>query len=259
MQNELVAYQHCPLCSGDNNRLHKAADCSISPRYDAALSSTINWMICEDCSHQFRSGYYTPEALSIVFKRTNQNQMVGYDIEGQRRVSSQMIEKILPYQDSGRWLDVGFGNGSLLFTAEEYGFYPVGLDLRPDTVASFRQIGMPAYCQDVMDHDPEIPYAVVSMADVLEHMPYPKAALKKVNSIMEERGALFLSMPNADCFAWKVLDQLGKNPFWSEIEHYHNFGRRRLYKLLEETGFQVVRYGISERYRLCMEVVAIKD
>lgn len=259
MQNEFVEYPHCPLCGSNNKRILKVADCSSHPRYDAALSNTITWLICEDCSHQFRHGYYTPEALSIVFKGTSQNQMVGYDLEGQRRTSATMIDKVTPYQDSGRWLDVGFGNGALLFTAEEYGFDPVGLDLRPDTVAALRQVGLSGYCEDVMDHEPEIPYAVVSMADVLEHMPYPKAALKKVNSIMEERGALFLSMPNADCFAWRVLDGLDKNPFWGEIEHYHNFGRRRLYRLLEETGFRVARYGVSQRYRVCMEVIAIKE
>lgn len=259
MQNELVAYQNCPLCGGNNTRLLKTADCSAHARYDAVLCGTIDWMICDDCSHQYRSGYYTQEALSVVFKGTNQNQMVGYDVEGQRRVSARIIDKILPHQDRGRWLDVGFGNGSLLFTAEEYGFQPVGLDLRPDTVETLRRVGISAYCQDVMLHEPEVPYSVISLADVLEHMPYPKAALTKINSIMEERGALFLSMPNIDCFAWKILDHLNQNPFWGEIEHYHNFGRRRLYKLLEETGFEVVQYGISERYRLCMEVIAIKD
>jgi hypothetical protein len=42
------------------------------------------------------------------------------------------------------------------------------------------------------------------------------------------------------------------------IEHYHNFSRSRLYALLRETGFEPVRYGISERYRACMEVIARK-
>jgi hypothetical protein len=46
------------------------------------------------------------------------------------------------------------------------------------------------------------------------------------------------------------------NPYWGEIEHYHNFGRRRLYALLEEHGFEPARYGVSFRYRACMEVIA---
>jgi hypothetical protein len=46
-------------------------------------------------------------------------------------------------------MDVGFGNGSLLFTAMEYGFQPLGVDLRKDCVDSLTQLGVEAYCQDV--------------------------------------------------------------------------------------------------------------
>jgi protein O-GlcNAc transferase len=48
------------------------------------------------------------------------------------------------------------------------------------------------------------------------------------------------------------------NPYWGEIEHYHNFSRARLYTLLEEFAFKPQSYGISERYRACMEVIATK-
>ena len=45
-------------------------------------------------------------------------------------------------------------------------------------------------------------------------------------------------------------------PYWAEIEHYHNFDRASLYKLLAECGFEPVSYGVSDRYRCTMEVVA---
>lgn len=43
------------------------------------------------------------------------------------------------------------------------------------------------------------------------------------------------------------------------LEHCHNFGRSRLWALLEECGFKPAEYGVSERYRACMEVLAIKE
>ena len=67
-----------------------------------------------------------------------------------------------------------------------------------------------------------------------------------------------LSMPNTENVLWKILTQQNINPYWGELEHYHNFSRTRLYSLLSEYGFEPVRYGISERYRLCMEIVCIK-
>jgi hypothetical protein len=51
----------------------------------------------------------------------------------------------------------------------------------------------------------------------------------------------------------------GVNPYWGEIEHYHNFSRKRLYALLQNHGFKPADYHISERYRVCMEVIAIKQ
>jgi hypothetical protein len=52
------------------------------------------------------------------------------------------------------------------------------------------------------------------------------------------------------------MDRAGKNPYWSELEHLHNFGRARLEALLREVGFTPTAYAVSERYLAGMEVVA---
>ena len=63
-------------------------------------------------------------------------------------------------------------------------------------------------------------------------------------------------MPNMDAAAWRALDVARQNPYWAEIEHLHNFGRRRLHALLRAHGFEPVRYDVSQRYVACMEIVA---
>src|SRR5262249_40155682 len=73
-------------------------------------------------------------AAALVFAKTQPGQTVGYDMERQRPVSARIIERVARHAPDGRWLDVGFGNGSLLFTAEEWGYMPVGLDLRGENV-----------------------------------------------------------------------------------------------------------------------------
>jgi SAM-dependent methyltransferase len=158
----------------------------------------------------------------------------------------------------GRWLDVGFGNGALLTTAAEFGFHVVGLDLREGHVRLMRQFGYEAQAVEFESYRPNDPFDVISMADVLEHMPFPKPALRHAWALLREGGILFLSMPNSDSFLWTLLTRQGMNPYWGEIEHYHNFGRERLYALLAECGFEPVRYGVSVRYRACMEVLARK-
>lgn len=44
--------------------------------------------------------------------------------------------------------------------------------------------------------------------------------------------------------------------YHASLEHRHNFGRTRLYALLSAMGFEPLRYGISERYRAGVEVIA---
>ncbi len=254
--NERTIYEKCPLCDHPSLIDSFECDCSKHPLYHSALSPVIRWMQCTDCSHIFTEGYYTDDICKIIYSKTNESQRVGSDLEKQRIVSSRIVEKILHYANEGNWLDVGFGNGSLLFTAEEYGFIPTGLDLRTDTVEAMSSLGIESYCGDITKFSPDSKFSVISMADVLEHMPYPKNGLRAAHRLLADGGILFISMPNIESMVWEVLDQNNANPYWGELEHYHNFGRSRLYALLRELNFEPVRYGISERYRACMEVIA---
>jgi protein O-GlcNAc transferase len=255
---ELTLYEACPLCGSDSLVNHRTGDCSKHRCYKPALSASIQWVLCNSCSHIFRNGYYTDEALKLVFDESQDIQKVGNDIERQRMVSAKMIEKVLPYKSCGVWLDVGFGNGSLLFTAQEYGFHPIGLDLRTSNVEALGRFGIQAVCMDIKTAKLKTQCSVISMADVLEHMPHPVDGLKAAHGLLEDGGILFLSMPNFESTVWEVMDAQDVNPYWGEMEHCHNFSRARLYALLKDNGFEPLRYGISERYRVCMEVVARK-
>jgi 2-polyprenyl-3-methyl-5-hydroxy-6-metoxy-1,4-benzoquinol methylase len=258
MQDRII-YPVCPLCDSKEIGLYKIADCSGHFLYDIRLSKKILWQQCNQCRHIFTEGYYTEEASNIIFSQVNIAQETGAYAEQQRLISSRMVEKALPYQSSGIWLDIGFGNGSLLFTAREYGFVPIGTDLRVDNVNKMNAMGIEAYCRNIEDLHLLEQCAVISMADVLEHVPYPKAMLKTAQELLKPGGVLLLSMPNSENVVWQLLDEANENPYWKEMEHYHNFSRTRLYALLAEFGFTSKCYGISERYRLCMEVIAQKD
>ena len=253
-------YVACPLCEGVTLEPVATANWSGHPLFAQTrnrLSPLMHWKRCGGCGHVFTDGYFRPEAFSILMQGANAGQVFGQDFELQRPISARMIDKVLPFADRGRWLDVGFGNGSLLLTAREYGFEVIGCDLRAGSVNAIRSAGIEAYCSDITQMQ-AAPFKVISMADVLEHMPFPKPGLRAAHRLLEDGGLLFVSMPNSESPAWEILNRANANPYWGEVEHYHNFGRSRLYSLLEETGFRPLRYGISERYRVCMEVIAEK-
>jgi protein O-GlcNAc transferase len=256
-------YDACPLCAAPGIRELRQADCAGHALYTPAIPPSMTWMQCDSCQHTFTEGYWTAEALAAIFAKTHPNQKPGADMERNRGIAARIVDKVaarfigVPSTEDA-WLDVGFGNGALLFTAAEYGFHPVGLDLRPDSVTALERIGIEAHCCNLAQfiYSSSRDFAVVSMADVLEHMPFPKDGLVRARALLRDDGLLFISCPNAESPLWALWEAQGVNPYWQEIEHYHNFTRTRLYALLRVTGFEPIAYSASERYRCGMEVMA---
>jgi SAM-dependent methyltransferase len=234
------------------------ADCSPHPHFKAPLSKFLIWMICSVCDHSFREGFYTKEAFSIIFEKTHPNQKVGNDYERQRHIWGRAIERVIPHQRTGRWVDVGFGNGALLMTAAEYGYSPLGIDLRKDNVSDLISLGIPGEIVDFARANITPKASVVSMCDVLEHMQFPLEGIAAAHRNLLPGGVFLISMPNSDSPLWKLLDRSNQNPYWSEIEHFHNFSRRSIERILTDGGFTPFSYHLSERYRACMEIIAIK-
>lgn len=256
-----IPFERCPLCEHEDALEVRVADCRAHPLYKAELPVEMCWIACDGCGHVFTDGYFGPPALEVLFRDTHASQTPGAAPPGHgRSVAAKIVDDVARFRDrlGGRWLDIGFGDGSLVTTAAEFGYEVTGLDLRESSVAKLRAMGFDAHAIDLDAFEPNERFDVISMADVLEHMPFPKAALRKVWTMLAPEGLLFVSMPNMDAFVWKDMDARGTNPYWAELEHLHNFGRRRLYALLEETGFVPCHYGVSQRYVACMEVVARK-
>lgn len=229
------------------------------------LEPEMVWVTCGACDHNFTDGYYTEEALKIIFGNAPNNVSVGLDIEAWRNISAKMVERVvnkigLPEAGRTSWIDVGFGNGSLLMTAQEFGFEPFGIDLNETGVIDIRKLGISAYYGSIADYvkagEFENRPMVISMADVVEHEPFPQESLKSARELIDPSGILLISMPNAGAPLWHHWNETNSNPYWHNIGHYHNFTREHLYGLLRATGFEPVHYNISERYRCCMEVLA---
>jgi SAM-dependent methyltransferase len=117
-------------------------------------------------------------------------------------------------------------------------------------------MGLGARCEKLGEMPGTEAFDVISMADVLEHVPFPAELLRQAHQRMMPGGVLFLSCPSADSVAWNALG--AHNPYWWEIEHFHNFSRENLFGVLREAGFDPFHCTVSQRYRLGMEVVATR-
>ena len=255
-----VLYTYCPLCEGTSLTDLRQDDCSRHPLYREELPASISWRGCETCGHIFTDGYFDEAGLACLLSGTNPSQQPGLDTERHRPIVARIVQRVSQIRGAlgGRWLDVGVGNGALQTTAEEFGYQTVGLDLREETAATLQDLGYDVRCCELDQLAAEERFDVISMADVLEHVPFPAQTLQAAWERMEPGALLFVSMPNLDTFAWRQMDASEANPYWAELEHYHNFSREHLYWLLRRNGFEPCDYAVSERYRAGMEVTAVR-
>ncbi|MCC7251817.1 tetratricopeptide repeat protein [Hyphomicrobium sp.] len=251
-------YACCPLCDSDDIPYQIEARITDHPHYKPELPPTVKWRGCSDCGHIFAEGHLTPEARDLVFPPTDESQRIGENIEAGRRRAARIVERVVRYAPAGEWLDVGTGDGALLFAADEWGYEAVGTDRSISSVETLLKLGIKAYWDDVEDIPAIDRFSVVSMVDGLQRSPYPRRALAAVHRMMRRGGALFLSMPNSDTLMWRILDASGANPHWGDLAHYHIFTRERLVKLLAAQGFKFAEYNVGEGEASRMEVIAIK-
>jgi hypothetical protein len=260
-------YEACPICGKTVANICCMADCRGYPNWHAPLPETLRWVSCVECGHVFTDKFYTGAGLEELFRHTHPGQTATVNQEQQRMMWSPVVERVLQSLPDAKaifeveplsWLDVGCGSGGLVFTAQEYGFAATGIDLRAEAVRQIRELGYEAHQGDLLGVAASKPIHVISMADLLEHTPYPVAMLRRAHELLDSRGVLFISCPNRECGSWRQMDAQKMNPYWREIEHYHNFSRKSLMWLLRQCGFVPVSYGVSNRYISCMEITARK-
>lgn len=255
---EKTYYAGCPLCDSKLLADIVEAKCGYYELRKDILPEKLKWKRCDACTHIFQDGFFHKDFYDVVMGDTQPSTEVGSNYEQMRALFEKTIEKVLPFESEGIWIDVGFGDGGLLRTAQEYGFTPVGFDVRERQVNAIKSFGIMAYSNDISTVALDTTCRVVSMQYSLAHMPYPKLALEAARRFLGENGILVVSTPNAESSLWKEWDMTGKNPFWGEIVTYHNFTRTSLYRLLRQYGFEPIRYSIGLRWRGCMEVFARK-
>jgi protein O-GlcNAc transferase len=261
-------YPACPLCEAANARLLGTADCTKYVAWHEPLPRVLEWLQCQSCGHVHTRHYWTKEGLAELFRNTHPTQVanIAGNLDAKRAMWAPVIERILDLRGGFQsamncakppvWLDVGCGDGSLMMTAEDFGFAAIGVDARAETSKQLRDLGFNVVHSEFEDLALKGTVDVLSMMDILEHVPYPKEALAKAARIVRRGGLIVLSMPDRSCSTWRLLDSMKANPYWIELEHHHNFSRPHLMTLLSEAGFEPVSYSIPFRYKAQMEIYA---
>lgn len=245
--------RHCTLC-GEEGKPHYCVNTVVGLDFIPGFNPVRLWMYCENCHHLFANNYphNLGELLSESAFEFNLKPELSY-----LKVYGDIMNVLTQFTPGNRLLEVGVGAGELLAVAKEYQFDAMGLDIRPAySAAVSKLLNIPVVAEDFQKFETDQLFDVICMGDVIEHMTDPIQALQKANSLLNEKGVLWISTPTFE----SAYIQLRKDqdPMWTVIEHLQYFSAESLRKALEMCGFEPLTYAMSKHYAGSMEMIAVK-
>jgi SAM-dependent methyltransferase len=245
----------CPVCG--NGRITTVGEPEVSRQAMSLLDTDHQVVRCNECEFYF----VVPE---ISFE----------DDDWARLYGEEYFEEMQPWwarkrsQDRKRqldwlrefslaqieeFLDVGCGEGHVLVEALARGWHPHGIDISDNRMDAARD-GRIAFSRGSI-FEAGLPAGFFDAAylnSVLEHVTDPKALLSEAGRVLKSGGLLFLGVPNEDCLyndAKRVfLRTKGKGKVSARLSpfkhpyHVSGFTRKSLATVLDETGFDPVRF-----------------
>lgn len=154
----------------------------------------------------------------------------------------------------GRLLDIGCGNGRLLWLARQRGWTVQGLELSPEMARhAAERVGCPVLARDFLQLEPEAAereaFDVVSLRHVLEHLPEPRRAMDRISALLRPGGLLLVEMPNIDGWSkrwvrFSVRTGLHRRRFPADFAAGHccEYSRGAFQSLLDRSGYQLLRW-----------------
>lgn len=149
----------------------------------------------------------------------------------------------------GRIMDIGCGNGCLLYLAREAGWEVRGMELSASMARAIeKDQGIPVDVANFLEYDGKGDiYDVVVLRHVLEHLPDSKLAMRRIGALLKPGGLALLEFPNTRSISYGIkrfLKNRGlRNKKYGEDwrpGHVNEFCRRSFEVLLEKTGFELV-------------------
>ena len=218
----------CPICG--------------SHRFDPRRTDLLR---CRGCGTQVPAHEHGPTDTAALYNREYFEGRVYRDyvreksqrIEWFRRRLS-VVERHLPRQ--GRVLDVGCAAGFFLELMRARGYSVHGLDVSAHAVCLARNLGLEVRRADIRSaRYPSSHFDLVTMWDVLEHVPDPLGYLREAHRILRPTGVLLVETLNIGSFTARLLGR--RWPLFAPPYHLFYFTRPAMRMMLARTGFLTVR------------------
>jgi len=254
----------CWVCGGGSlaplfeARFELSAFAGQDPPLAAYSGEPIGIRRCTAC------GFAQPAALPALdryFDRIYDQHWAGHWVEAEHtatykddifaRVLAALDARVPPRRPgeapARRLLDVGAHAGRLMSLAQRAGWGVEGIELNPRTAAqAAASTGALVHHGNIFSTEPRAPFDAVTLIDVLEHIPDPLCALRRVAGWIRPGGAIVIKVPNGAAQRLKELARARVRPGYrptlaDNLVHVNHFTPASLRLALERTGFTDAR------------------
>ncbi len=229
----------------------KKYPCAVCGSADNKFLYTIknfNIVQCTSCSFVYVSPRISNEDLPSLYT-TNyfNNSSFGYEeyeLTADLRIKNfaHWYSVVKPYtaKDKGNALDIGCAAGYFLEILKADGWNIQGIELDQAMIEKLKQKNIPAYEKTFEEFPADKKYKLITLFDVLEHLPDTQGSLKKLASILDDGGVIALITPDYNSKQRKFF---GKKWFqFKPHEHIHYFSPDTLKRAIEPYGLTVLHH-----------------
>jgi SAM-dependent methyltransferase len=184
---------------------------------------------CRHCDSMFRHPILASEAYLRLYQEGAPEQWSG---EGNRR-DLQLVRAIIAVRPGVQTvLDVGCGTGDFL-TSLPGPLARFGIEPSTAAAAQAAARGVSIAGSSVERLPPEMRFDVITLIDVIEHLPDPAAMLDLLCRHLSANGIAIISTGDPQCVAWRVL----KSRFWySSFPEHISFPSHRFFEQWQADG-----------------------
>ncbi|MEM3485988.1 MAG: class I SAM-dependent methyltransferase [Candidatus Methanomethyliaceae archaeon] len=233
-----MEYVRCDLCGADNS-------VPVLERIDRFSGSTFHYVGCRECGLIYLNprpdateilAYYPASYESYQALRATK----GIELWLQKRAWRILAQFVSQYQTGRKLLDIGCATGEFLREMRARGFEVQGVEFNSFAATIAKDVyGLKVFVGPLAEFiAPESTFDVITMWDVLEHLPSPYNSLQQIHQWLRDGGHLFLSIPNVHSFDAKLFGSWWIG--WDAPRHLYAFPEPTLKRLLQDTGFNIV-------------------
>jgi 2-polyprenyl-3-methyl-5-hydroxy-6-metoxy-1,4-benzoquinol methylase len=247
----VIVTRQAPSVAADVARKHIPCNlCGSQKRQPYCPENGLGLVQCQDCGLVYVSPRPDPNELYALYGETyfqnDQSGVVGYtnyirDERNIRKTFAGRLRRLERFIKPGRVLDVGCAAGFFLYEAQQRGWQVEGLDVSTFAVGYARKrFGLAVRQGSFTEVEyPAGAFDLVTLWDVIEHVPDPKAYIEQAARMLRSGGVVALATPDVDSLPARFTGKRWMGYKLSE-EHIYYFSVRTLTHMLETAGFEVL-------------------